>query len=162
MFAAPKVNFVALRHGLFGWRYLPRLQSPKDLSRKQTRMHEAIAPTPKSISTPENFDWGRMPEGKELGLGESRKTNLQIGGSTHADETLRSFLEARGVNYRSAMRFSARMALSLYAEVWRMSPNLSSKTLAAFTTGSAKTTSTKNGSKLGRPVKRAIQWSMRA
>jgi len=69
----------------------------------QTRMNAPITPTPTRILVPNNFDWGRMPEGEELGLTPSQKINLQIGGESKANETLDSFLAIRGLNYRKGM-----------------------------------------------------------
>lgn len=69
----------------------------------QQRMGQPLTPTPKQIRIHPDFDWGRMPTGEELGLPRTSKTNLQIGGSASANETLQSFLSIRGVDYRKAM-----------------------------------------------------------
>jgi len=71
--------------------------------RWQKRMATPIAPTPSRIVIPTDFDWGRMPTGEELGLAPTRKTNLQVGGESKANETLDSFLTVRGFNYRKGM-----------------------------------------------------------
>ncbi len=69
----------------------------------QKRMNTPIVPTPTRMMIPNDFDWGRMPEGEELGLAPTPKINLQIGGESNAKETLDSFLTVRGVNYRKGM-----------------------------------------------------------
>lgn len=69
----------------------------------QKRMNTPIAPTPTRMIIPNDFDWGRMPKGEELGLAPTRKIKLQIGGEPKAYETLDSFLKVRGVNYRKGM-----------------------------------------------------------
>ncbi|MFY8200467.1 MAG: hypothetical protein ACOVLE_07350, partial [Pirellula staleyi] len=67
-------------------------------------MNEPITPTPTRIVIPKDFDWGRMPEGDELGLvSTTKKLNLQVGGESKANETLDSFLTNRGFNYRKGM-----------------------------------------------------------
>ncbi len=69
----------------------------------QTRMNTLIASSPTRIMIPNDFDWGRIPKGEELGLAPTRKTNLQIGGEYKANATLESFLKIRGVNYQKGM-----------------------------------------------------------
>ena len=69
----------------------------------QKRMIAPITPTPTRMVIPDEFDWGRIPQGEELGLPSTRKTNLQVGGESKAKETLDSFLTIRGFNYRKGM-----------------------------------------------------------
>jgi len=69
----------------------------------QTRMNAPLTPTPTRMVIPDGFDWGRMPQGKELSLAPTQKINLQIGGESKASETLDSFLSIRGFNYRKGM-----------------------------------------------------------
>jgi deoxyribodipyrimidine photo-lyase len=69
----------------------------------QTTMNTTLAPTPPRMPIPVGFDWGRIPDGEELGLARTQKTNLQIGGEGQAINTLGSFLDHRGVNYRKGM-----------------------------------------------------------
>lgn len=69
----------------------------------QKRMIAPITPTPTRMLIPSEFDWGRMPKGEELGLASTRKKNLQVGGESKANETLKSFLTVRGANYRKGM-----------------------------------------------------------
>jgi deoxyribodipyrimidine photo-lyase len=69
----------------------------------QKRMNTPIVPTPTRMVIPNDFDWGRMPQGNELGLAPTQKINLQVGGESKANETLESFLKIRGVNYQKGM-----------------------------------------------------------
>jgi deoxyribodipyrimidine photo-lyase len=69
----------------------------------EMRMKSPIATTPDRIEAPIHFDWGRIPEAQELGLRKTQKKNLQIGGEFHASETLQSFLDHRGRDYRKGM-----------------------------------------------------------
>lgn len=72
----------------------------------QKRMNEALAIVPKQIITPEchqQFEWGQIPSAESLGLLESYKKQLQIGGESKAFQTLDSFLTQRGANYRTGM-----------------------------------------------------------
>ena len=69
----------------------------------QTRMNTPITPTPTRMMIPNDFDWGGMPKGEELGLAPTRKTIQQIGGESQANATLDSFLTIRGFNYRKGM-----------------------------------------------------------
>ena len=69
----------------------------------QTTMNAPLTPTPTRILIPDGFDWGRMPQGEELGLALTQKINLQIGGESKANQTLDSFLTIRGFNYRKGM-----------------------------------------------------------
>jgi deoxyribodipyrimidine photo-lyase len=69
----------------------------------QQRMREPITQAPDQIHIPRDFDWGRLPDGGELGLGPTQKTNLQVGGESLAINTLETFLTARGVDYRKSM-----------------------------------------------------------
>lgn len=69
----------------------------------EVRMKSPIATTPDRIEVPIHFDWGRIPEAHELGLQKTQKKNLQIGGEFHASETLQSFLDHRGCDYRKGM-----------------------------------------------------------
>ena len=69
----------------------------------QKRMNTPVAPKPSRMLIPNDFDWGRMPNGDELGLALTRKINLQIGGESKANATLESFLHIRGFNYRKGM-----------------------------------------------------------
>ncbi len=57
---------------------------------------------------------------ERLGLERSKKTDAQPGGSTHAQETLQTFLHRRGVNYRAAMS----SPLTAWEECSRLSPYL--------------------------------------
>ncbi len=69
----------------------------------ETRMKSPMAQTLRRIEVPVDFDWGRIPEGDELGLEKTQKKNLQIGGELQAIETLQSFLDRRGCDYRKGM-----------------------------------------------------------
>ncbi len=65
------------------------------------RMAQPLAPTPTRLCIPTDFEWGgKIPSGDELGLPETTKTKLQIGGSAKAEETLQSFLAIRGASGR--------------------------------------------------------------
>ncbi len=68
-----------------------------------SKMNASIVPIPTRMMIPNDFDWGRMPAGNELGLAKTTKTNLQQGGEFKANETLDSFLAIRGLNYRKGM-----------------------------------------------------------
>lgn len=72
-------------------------------SQWQRRMNEPTAPTPVGMAIPSDFEWGRIPDGEELGLLPTRKVNLQLGGTSKANEVLESFLTIRGVDYRKGM-----------------------------------------------------------
>ena len=61
----------------------------------QMRMNAPITPIPTRMAIPNDFDWGRMPEGDELGLVPTQKINLQVGGESKANGTLDSFLTIR-------------------------------------------------------------------
>ena len=69
----------------------------------QQRMREPVAQPPARIQIPNEFDWGRLPTGEELGLAPTQKSNLQPGGESQALDTLESFLTTRGVDYRKSM-----------------------------------------------------------
>jgi len=69
----------------------------------ESRMKSPLALTPDRIEIPEDFDWGTIPEGEELGLEKTKKNNLQIGGEHRAIEMLQSFLDRRGFDYRKGM-----------------------------------------------------------
>ena len=66
-------------------------------------MNAPFSQSPKRLTIPADFDWGRMPGSEELGLASSNKTSLQMGGESKAKETLESFLTVRGLNYRMGM-----------------------------------------------------------
>lgn len=86
----------------------------------QKRMTSSVTPAPKQMAIPNEFDWGRLPEAKELGLDVSRKTNLQAGGESHAQVTLDSFLTTRVFNYRKGMS----SPVSAHQDCSRLSPYL--------------------------------------
>ena len=67
------------------------------------RMTAPITPTPASMVIPSDFDWGRIPQGSDLGLSSKQSQDLQKGGQSQAVQTLQSFLTRRGVNYRKGM-----------------------------------------------------------
>lgn len=69
----------------------------------QSKMNAPILPAPTRMVIPNDFDWGRMPDGEELGLEVTKKRNLQVGGESNGNQTLDSFLTVRGLNYRKGM-----------------------------------------------------------
>lgn len=92
------------------WKQIPQNGVVRPLSSRngwaqnwQSRMIAPTAPTPNRITVPTGFDWGSVPSGEQLGFEKTRKQNLQIGGETHAQATLQTFLKVRGFNYRKGM-----------------------------------------------------------
>lgn len=67
------------------------------------RMNSPMIPKPSGVVVPDRFDWGRVPDPNELGLGPNRRTKPQVGGESYAHQELDSFLNFRGVNYRKGM-----------------------------------------------------------
>ena len=66
-------------------------------------MAQPLAQTPRVIRRATAIAAGKIQSAKDLGLKETTKTNLQIGGEKAATETLCSFLDARGENYSTEM-----------------------------------------------------------
>ncbi|MFN3192521.1 MAG: FAD-binding domain-containing protein [Aureliella sp.] len=69
----------------------------------QQRMREPISPEPKSITEVAVDDSGSIQSPNDLGLPESERVTVQTGGRSHALQTLNTFLDTRGENYRSHM-----------------------------------------------------------
>ena len=98
------------RHSGISWEQYPQNGVVRPLKSRngwaklwQSRMSFPIVPAPTRIEIPKDFGWGEMPRGEELGLAPTKKTNLQSGGESNANETLDSFLNIRGLNYRKGM-----------------------------------------------------------
>jgi len=97
------------------------------------RMNEAPIDPPRSIRCVETVEpawwFGPIPTHEALGIGPSSKRGAQAGGESRANETLRSFLVDRGVNYR------ADMSSPLTGEhgCSRLSPHLAFGTIAMRT-----------------------------
>ena len=70
------------------------------------RMQSPLLPAPEQLPAPDwpvGFDFGESIDRAQMGLARSDKTEAAPGGETAAHETLNSFLQARGINYRSDM-----------------------------------------------------------
>jgi deoxyribodipyrimidine photo-lyase len=93
------------------WQEIPqtgvvrRLKSRDGWARRwEQRMNQAILPKPQSVSCP-----GKLPGScgilapVALGSPPTTKPDVQRGGESQAQSSLRSFLEERGVHYRSEM-----------------------------------------------------------
>ncbi len=66
-------------------------------------MQQPILPTPKRIDRPQHLDHGSIPSPEMLGISKSDKHETQLGGEPQAHSVLDSFLNTRGIDYRTAM-----------------------------------------------------------
>ena len=66
-------------------------------------MSEPTVRAPQAITTIDGIDAGEIQSAEDLGLVSSTKLEAQRGGESLGKETLRSFLDDRGQNYRSDM-----------------------------------------------------------
>lgn len=81
-----------------------RLRSRDGWARKwANRMHRPLAPPPSRVMGDERVPRSAFPTAADLGLKESDREQIQQGGEREAWETLESFLEERGENYRREM-----------------------------------------------------------
>lgn len=81
-----------------------RLQSRDGWARQwQTRMVDKLVPEPAQSNVTKTEPAGNLQTEKDFQLHRLDQTELQIGGEGNAHETLNSFLDHRGVDYRQAM-----------------------------------------------------------
>jgi deoxyribodipyrimidine photo-lyase len=85
----------------------------------QSRMNQPIE-KPTDLRFVSTSKPGEIPAASDLGCQDSSKTHVQLGGASHANSTLNSFLETRGVGYRKEMSSPVSGATSCS----RMSPYL--------------------------------------
>lgn len=69
----------------------------------QARMSEPVVWAPQAIPKVDALEPGEIRTPADLGIAPSTKTEVQIGGESIGKEALRSFLEQRGLHYRSDM-----------------------------------------------------------
>ena len=67
------------------------------------RMSKPIIAAPERLHAATGIEPSRQMTAEELGVGPSEKYEAQAGGETRAQETLTSFLQERGANYRTDM-----------------------------------------------------------
>jgi deoxyribodipyrimidine photo-lyase len=84
-----------------------RLRDRDDWSRQRNqRMKQSPVETPKKIQLPkqvENLEAGEIASTDQFQVHSFDRVNLQVGGEQNASDCLNSFLQSRGVNYRSDM-----------------------------------------------------------
>ena len=81
-----------------------RLKSRNGWAKKRDAfLSEAIEPVPTSVTWFETSKPGRVLNSDDLGLPRCEKVGLQIGGTSHAQATLRGFLFNRGERYKTEM-----------------------------------------------------------
>lgn len=83
-----------------------RLKSRDGWSKQRNQFFKDAPITANSIAelcSPAGITPGSFPDAQALGLEPSTKTELQVGGESHAKEALQSFLNERGQDYSSEM-----------------------------------------------------------